>query len=157
MVIPSVEQIDYDSTLFQVFRSTNVHKCTCFILNAQILFVLPCHRSRKFSTLIMNSCVFSLLVWCLIIVPVHGVNFPCEWPILVSFIAMSCRVPWQAWLVSGGSSRMMLIYFAGPIRCFRCCRYTFLVEHKANLERTRNLPCFSFSRLERKSKAVWIS
>lgn len=32
------------------------------MFSAQILFLLPCYRSRKFITLVINSCVFSLLV-----------------------------------------------------------------------------------------------
>lgn len=140
-VAPNVEQFDHDSTLFQ---STDVHKCTRFIFSAQILFILAYHRSRKFITLVINSCVFSLLVWCLITVPVHGVNFPCEWLILVSFIAMSCQAPWQVWLVSGGSSRMMLIYFAALIRCFRCYRRTFFSPAQGKFKKNKKLTMFFF-------------
>lgn len=133
--------IQHDFMYFNQQMSINEHVLSLVRKYCSFCLVIVVVNSLHWS---LTAGVFSLLVWCLITDPVHGVNFPCEWLILVSSIAMSCQAPWQVWLVSGGSSRMMLIYFAALIRCFRCYRRTFfLVQHKANLERTRNLPSFS--------------
>ena len=53
---------------------------------------------------------------CLIIVLVHGVNFPWGWQTLGFFIVMSCLARWLDWPVSGDSSKMMHISSADQTR-----------------------------------------
>ena len=68
-----------------------------------------------FSTL-PDFVVVVVPVLCLIIVLVHGVNFPWGWQTLGFFIAMSCLARWLDWPVSEDSSKMMHISSADQTR-----------------------------------------